>query len=244
MDKTVNSTPSVTSNLYAFLVKKCELLGVSLNSTIKKAGVSHQIVSSWKKNDPKTLTLIHKVLTQISLLAEEKRQEYQREKTLYAGSYIKTASGIYVDVFNPTPDMFCIEDIAIGLSRKYRWGGHQNAPFPITVAEHSIKVAEHVDPEYKLQALLHDASEAYISDIPSPIKKQEAFAFYREIEDRIMNCIALKFGFEWPEHEQVKAADRFELHREKEAHVDGMFNAETPAVAAHNFINAFYSIAA
>lgn len=207
MDKTVIYTPSITSNLYAYLVQKCANAGVSLNSIINKAGISHQLISSWKKQDPKTVTTINSILSAIDNQTADNRRQLAEQRKLYAGRHIKTWSGIYVDVFDPKPEMFTIQDIAIGLSRKYRFGGHTKTP--ITVAEHSVRVARRT---HSMAGLLHDASEAYLSDLPSPIKNQ--LTEYFEIEERVMSCIAEKFCFEWPMDGSVKIADREELQRE------------------------------
>lgn len=71
---------------------------------------------------------------------------------------------------------------------------------------------EGVDDEFKLQALLHDASEAYAGDIPSPIKKR--LPDYKAMEDNLMRCIAAKFGFGYPLCNEVKAIDRIMLQHE------------------------------
>src|SRR6185312_1301002 len=85
-----------------------------------------------------------------------------------------------------------------------------------SVAQHSLHVAEIVKetfPQYELHALLHDASEAYICDIPRPLKHHESFAFYGDIEAVIQNAIYKKFGC-GPEPEIVKAADWLVLSAE------------------------------
>ena len=235
MDNSVNSNPSVTNNLYAFLVQECAKVGKSLNSVIKEAGVSHQIVSVWKKEDPKTLTLINKVMMQLELEAKAQREKLAAEKQLYAGRHIRTWSGLYVDVFNPRPDMFIIEDIAIGLSRKYRFGGHTHNP--ITVAEHSVRVALGCSRRNRLAALLHDASEAYLSDIPSPIKNH--LPEYVEIENKVMLCIAEKFGFAWPKDPDVEAQDKKQLRREWDEMVMSSDLAWPGLHAYAEFITAF-----
>lgn len=132
-------------------------------------------------------------------------------ENLYADS-IRTRSGIYFDVFNPQPDMFNIEDIAHALSRQCRFGGHVKDFY--SVAEHSIFCYMHVPPELQLTALLHDLSEAYLMDLPTPIKKR--FPFYKEVEDGIMKAAAEKFGFIYPLPEEIKIIDEYALQREWE----------------------------
>ena len=63
-----------------------------------------------------------------------------------------------------------------------------------------------IDDEFKMGALLHDASEAYLLDMPSPIKKQ--LCNYRDIENNLMHLIADKFGFKYPLNEKIKEVDK------------------------------------
>lgn len=98
----------------------------------------------------------------------------------------------------------CIEDIAHALSMQPRFGGHLKEFY--SVAQHSFKCYQLVSKQHKLAALLHDASEAYLIDIPSPVKR--LIPGYKEIEDRVMKSIAEKYGFAWPLSEEVKQADK------------------------------------
>lgn len=130
--------------------------------------------------------------------------------TLYNGKKIRTYTGKYVDIFNITPNDIDIEDIAHALSHQCRFGGHINRFY--SVAEHSIKVAEMLPKEHKLAGLLHDASEAYFIDMPTPIKN--AIPGLAVIEDGIHKAVAAKFGFEYPFAQPVKDADKFMLEYE------------------------------
>lgn len=123
---------------------------------------------------------------------------------------IRTFTGIYINVFNPKPEDICIEDIAHALSNLCRFSGHTVQFY--SVAEHSIRVAELVEPQHKLAALLHDASEAYLLDIPTPIKS--LFPEYSKAENKLMEVIAEKFGFEYPLPAEVKLADKAMLEFE------------------------------
>ena len=115
-----------------------------------------------------------------------------------------------MNVFDPTPEMICIEDIAHALSHQCRFGGH--LPEFYSVAEHSWYCSQLVKPRHKLAALLHDASEAYLLDIPRPIKNH--LTNYKEIEHKLMLLIAEKFGFEYPLHNDIKMADETALTNE------------------------------
>jgi hypothetical protein len=59
-----------------------------------------------------------------------------------------------------------------------------------------------------MSGLLHDASEAYLSDLARPIKHYSAMgAEYRVIEDRLQQAICAAFDTQWPIPEIVKVAD-------------------------------------
>jgi hypothetical protein len=129
-----------------------------------------------------------------------------------------TASGRQVDPLNLTEDDITIEDIAHHLARINRFNGATKRP--ISVAQHSVYVRRLLELSHKevaLQALLHDATEAYLSDMIRPLKVQEIFSFYREIEDRAHEVIAHKFGFPAEMYPEVSAADdlmvRFEAFK-------------------------------
>lgn len=104
-----------------------------------------------------------------------------------------------------------IEDIAAALSKLCRFGGHCTRFY--SVAEHSIHVAWAVPPEHQLTALLHDASEAYLSDIVAPVKRQ--LVGYAEAEERVSRAIAGRFGTGYPFDRCITLADRAILTDER-----------------------------
>lgn len=89
-------------------------------------------------------------------------------------------------------------DIAHSLSQQCRFAGHTR-PF-YSVAEHSVRVAQELDDvEDKLWGLLHDATETYLVDLPSPIKNDTAMGFYyREIEQEVESAIIGRFELKPP----------------------------------------------
>lgn len=131
-------------------------------------------------------------------------------ETLKTTHAIRTFSGKYVNVFEPDPSTIVIDDIANALSKQCRWGGHLDEIY--SVGQHSIMCAERVPALFKLSALLHDASEAYLIDIPRPIKQN--LLQYKEIEDKLMKVIAKKFRFQYPLPDEVKAIDDYMLQVE------------------------------
>lgn len=105
---------------------------------------------------------------------------------------IKTFTGKRFDVTNPDPDQIDIKDIAHALSNQCRYGGHSRKFY--SVAEHSIYVAMMCSWNTKLCGLLHDASEAYLVDIPRPIKHSLFLTGYRELETQVQNVINRRFN--------------------------------------------------
>ena len=105
--------------------------------------------------------------------------------------WLGTNTGKIISLTNPDPEQITIEDIAAGLSNVCRFNGQLVRWY--SVAEHSIHVAELVPNEYKLAALLHDATEAYICDVPTPLKWMLGEA-YSAVEKRLAATIGQKFG--------------------------------------------------
>lgn len=126
--------------------------------------------------------------------------------------YIETRSGIKFHFLDPKPDEINIADIGFALSNQSRFNGHCNRFY--SVAEHSVLVASLVPDEYKLAALLHDAAEAYLSDIPSPIK--QFIPDYHTLEYKAQAVINDTFGIPWGSDPEkvVKKADRQQLRTE------------------------------
>ncbi len=109
--------------------------------------------------------------------------------------YIRTFSGISFDPVFPDEKSIKLEDIAHSLSLLCRANGH----FPefFSVARHSLNCAaeakaRELSLRVQLACLLHDAGEAYVSDVTRPIKAE--LPEYRIIEDRMHDTILRKFG--------------------------------------------------
>lgn len=118
--------------------------------------------------------------------------------------YIETISGKKFHFLNPVDEEIDIVDIAIALANECRFSGHCRF---YSVAEHSVLVSSMCSDDHRLRGLMHDASEAYLRDIASPIKAVLG-GKYKEIENGIMTVIAKKFDFSWPLSTVVKNADR------------------------------------
>lgn len=122
--------------------------------------------------------------------------------------WIETFTGLHFEFLDPKDEQIHIRDIAHSLAFTCRYTGHSSRFY--SVAEHSLFVSYlAADP---LAGLLHDASEAYITDIASPIKPH--LANYKELEDMIMGRIANKFGFKYPLDGDIKDCDATQLKTE------------------------------
>lgn len=128
-----------------------------------------------------------------------------------ANQYIRVFTGRKFWPLDPRPEDIDILDIAHALANNCRWGGHSRRFF--SIAQHSCMVHDFVARSFKKVGLLHDASEAYILDMPRPIKYQ--MPEYVAIEEKLMLCIADKFEFGYPELERIKGADDIALYLEK-----------------------------
>ncbi len=110
-------------------------------------------------------------------------------------SNMNTFSGKIFDPMQIKPENICTEDIAHALSLTCRGGGH--VKYFYSVGQHSLNCmneakARGLSERVQLACLLHDASEAYISDIIRPVKPH--LSNYLEIESMIMDCILEKYG--------------------------------------------------
>jgi hypothetical protein len=119
--------------------------------------------------------------------------------------FIGTFSGLRFWPLDPNPEKILIADIAHALAHQCRFGGHASKFY--SVAEHSVHVSHLCLPEHALWGLLHDASEAYLVDLPRPLKLLPEFAVYREAERRLQRAVAARFGLPPDQPAKVTEAD-------------------------------------
>lgn len=132
-------------------------------------------------------------------------------------SCITTMSGKFFDILKPEEHNFEIEEIATALSNLCRYTGHVNTFY--SVAEHSVLVSRIVPERYALAGLLHDASEAYLGDVSSPLKK--LLPEYKAIENRVQQAIATSFGLgDDLNHSSVHEADKRMYWQERQSVAD------------------------
>lgn len=126
-------------------------------------------------------------------------------------SWILTHSGKHFDLIDPQPDMIDLLDIAHALANCCRYAGHSRAYY--SVAQHSVLASQIVSEDFALEALLHDASEAYIGDVTRPLK--HLLPDYRAIEQKIEAAIRSACGLPDKQSDEVTFADRVMLATER-----------------------------
>lgn len=126
--------------------------------------------------------------------------------------YIHTWTGKKFRPLNPDPDAIDIRDIAHALAMSARFGGMTRTFY--SVAEHSVRVSLICPAKEAMHGLLHDAAEAYLKDIPQPVKHQDAAEFYRVAESQLQSAIYTRFGLSAHEPASVKRADLVMVHTE------------------------------
>jgi hypothetical protein len=116
-----------------------------------------------------------------------------------------TASGQLLDLLALKTDDIRAQDLGRALAMTCRFGGHVREFY--SVAQHSVHVAQLLPPSLQLHGLLHDAAEAYIGDLITPVK--EHMPGFKELQARIEYVIFEAFGLRPTEQERdaVKRAD-------------------------------------
>lgn len=124
---------------------------------------------------------------------------------------ITTYSKIEFNTLDPDMESIRIDDIAHALSMMTRANGH----FPqfFSVAQHSLQcareaIARHYVPSVCMACLLHDGSEAYLSDITRPVKKN--MTMYLQIEEQLQNSIYEKYVGYVPKGEEQELIENID----------------------------------
>lgn len=140
--------------------------------------------------------------------------------------WVQTFSGAAFDLLAPRPEQVNLLDIAHHLSRLCRYNGATCGEYGWSVAQHSLLVEQLLQgdpsPNLRLHALLHDAHEAYVGDIPSPVKSALGIRFstaWDGLTAGIDAVIWRVFGLESPtaeEREIIIKADTAALYPERD----------------------------
>jgi len=158
-------------------------------------------------------------------------------ENLYTPHSIRTFTGKYFDFTVMDPDTICIEDIAHALSNMPRFSGH--TPKFYSVAQHCVNACLLAPEHESLDALLHDATEAYMLDIAKPLKN--LLPDYSALEKKLEKVIAHKFQVFAMNFPTVKGIDAYLLEREFNGIINNDDNAWTHEFAKQEFLR-FYEI--
>src|SRR4051812_43149736 len=112
------------------------------------------------------MSLIQRLLERKKMLTTDSKINLKDISVVKGDGRIITHTGKWFNVLDPNPDEVDIEDIAHALALQCRFTGHTDEFY--SVAQHSVLVANHCPSEYGIYGLLHDGSEAYLSDIARP----------------------------------------------------------------------------
>jgi len=136
-----------------------------------------------------------------------------------ARAWVRMPSGRRLDLLHPTPFDWDDGDLALGLARTYRWGGHSIWPLPLSVAQHSITVMllrraaapTGLDPLSELRELLHDAEEGLLGFDCISVLKPFLGERFRALSARLEEAVFRRYGLPaWTDEEKRahKRADR------------------------------------
>ncbi|HTB47515.1 MAG TPA: phosphohydrolase [Acetobacteraceae bacterium] len=137
----------------------------------------------------------------------------------HARAWVRLPSGRRLDLLDPTPFDWADEDLALGLARTYRWGGHSAGTLPLSVAQHSLLVLAlrrarsptGLSDAAARRELLHDADEGLLGFDPISPLKPFLGAGYAALAARLQTAIAQRYALEkWgvEERRAHKQADR------------------------------------
>lgn len=173
------------------------------------------------------MNVMNKIIIDGREVDVESRNLIDRFGNKRVGSYMATSDGHKYWPFDPRPEEIRIEVIAHHLATACRWAGavrHKRFKTKIfyAVAEHSVYVANYVRdvlqrPDLELEALLHDASEAYIGDLIRPLKYSPEFRKpFLDVEEINELALAKRFNLVYPFPKEIKIGDEAVCNAEHE----------------------------
>ena len=149
------------------------------------------------------------------------------------GGFVETYTGSRFFPFDPRPSEIRLVDVAAGLAHTCRFGGHCRQFY--SVAHHSLHVSDELaaeghGPRVQLYGLLHDAAEAYLGDLPRPVKTE--LDRFVTVEDEILDAVWAAFELPAPSDEEwaavMAADDRLLAYEANELLVDASWVNREP----------------
>lgn len=131
-------------------------------------------------------------------------------------AWIETYTGVRFSLSAPQPEDVCVEDVAHSLAYQCRYNGHIREFY--SVAEHSCHVHDllvregHRD-QVAFSGLMHDATEAYVGDLPAPLKS--ILPDYKRVEYLVWDAVTVAFGMQLTLPVRVRELDRLMVLAEK-----------------------------
>ncbi len=175
------------------------------------------IIEEHDRKPGQLIDLVTLALSKLLKPGEAVKGVVSKERPSSAITWTRTCSGEAVDLLNPDPKNLRIEDIAKALSKVCRFAGHTRKFY--SVAQHSVIVSRLCPPELRLKGLLHDAAEAFVSDIPTPVKSILSAACRAElkaVEARLLAALGKALAIDVSPDPAVKHADLVALRHEAE----------------------------
>lgn len=158
-------------------------------------------------------TMTANELARSVLLGGPLKSSAAKQKLVPTGNWIQTFSGGRYWPINPRAEDVRLADIAHALANQCRFAGHVREFY--SVAQHSVLVSCICDPSDRMWGLLHDSPEAYMCDLPRPVKYDPEMGIYKIIEQRNEDAIVKHFNLPPGEPASVKAADKRLLFTER-----------------------------
>jgi hypothetical protein len=142
---------------------------------------------------------------------QQAQQQQAAEEQAWQAVYVSTIHGNRLYLDEPRIEDIALDDIAHHLAQICRFNGGTYTHY--SVAQHSLLVASLLPPEMQLAGLMHDAAEAYLNDIVSPVKR--GLSKFKALEHRVQSIIEERFGIHYASYAPIKQSDLIVLATEK-----------------------------
>lgn len=185
---------------------------------LKDLGVILLKMKSWEREEFHHPTFLHCD----SQLVNDARdivnsiKEYDWRRNRRDSDWFTVYSGWRFWPNDPRPGDYNIEDIAQSLSGIQRFNAHTNCNY--SVAHHCILMSDFADDEVKFLALMHDATEPYFCDLPTPIKKCLGDS-YADLENKCWTAICQQYHINYSDADMKKLKKMDSLMLHSEAHL-------------------------